>query len=105
MVDVLRSDFGGKFKNDEESKRPQPIEFLTEADPQRDLDPLSHRYDDNQEYLSALVEGQLQITQSSGPDKFMQEKTSNINTNIMRGRDKSRLDDFFKVKESSLKPE
>ena len=57
MVDILRSDFGGKFKNDEESKRPQPTESLTEVNPQRDLDPLPHYNDDNQEYLSALVEG------------------------------------------------
>ncbi len=73
MADILRSDFDVKFEDDEEYKRAQPTEFLTEVDPQRDLDPLSHHYDVNQEYLSALVEGQLQITQSSGPFKSMQE--------------------------------
>jgi hypothetical protein len=59
----------------------------------------------NAVHSTAQSETPLLAPQSSDRIDSTVQKFSNININNARGREKSKLDDFFKVKESSLKPE
>jgi hypothetical protein len=92
MAETLLQVFNVNFKGDEEFELHRSNNFDALIDPEQI----------EAEHLSAMAESQLQITQSSRPSG---EQTSNVNINMMRGREKSKLDDFFKVKESSIKPE